>query len=102
MLPATVEREKHIANAIKYYNEHNGTISYRKVASKFKVNHGTLRNRLNDDSKGPSARGGHNKILKAVEFDTVLLYIRNQALVGFPCTWFMILAAVSFIWQQNS
>jgi hypothetical protein len=66
MLPETIEREKRIANAIKYYNEYEGAELYRKVAAKFQASHGTLHNRLKDNTKGPSAKGGQNKFLTAV------------------------------------
>jgi hypothetical protein len=66
MLPETIEREKRIANAIKYFNEYEGAELYRKVAAKLQVNHVALHNRLKDNTKGPSAKGGQNKLLTAV------------------------------------
>ena len=33
----TAERDKRLAEAIDYYNSHNGSISARKVAAKFEV-----------------------------------------------------------------
>jgi hypothetical protein len=97
----TAEREKRLAQAIDFYNSHNGSLSTRKVAAKFEVNPKTLGNRINGKHKSIALNGGLNRLLAVAQLGTLLLYIRKQALAGFPCTWAMILAAVSWIRAQD-
>jgi hypothetical protein len=94
----TAKREKHLAEAIGYFYSHNSTIRVRKVAAKFKVSYTTLGNRIKGKQGSVASNSGHNKLLAFAQLGALLLYIRRQALAGFPCTWAMILAAVTWIW----
>jgi len=101
MAITTAEREKRLTDAIEYFHAHNRSIRIRKVAAKFKVSHTTLGNRLNGKHNTVAANGGHNKLLAFAQLGALFLYIRKQALAGFPCTWAMILAAVTWIRAQD-
>ena len=102
MAITTAEREKRLTDAIKYFYAYNRSIRIRKVAAKFKVSYTTLGNRLNGKHNTVASNGGHNKLLAFAQLGALLLYIRKQALAGFPCTWAIILAAVTWIRAQDS
>jgi hypothetical protein len=97
----TAEREKRLTEAIDYFYSHNSTIRVRKVAAKFKVSYTTLGNRIKGKQGSVALNGGHNRLLAFAQLGALLLYIRRQALAGFPCTWAMILAAVTWIRAQD-
>ena len=59
----TAEREKRLAQAIDFYHSHNGSLSARKVAAKFKVNQKTLSNRIKGKHKSIALNGGLNRLL---------------------------------------
>ena len=86
MAITTAEREKRLTDAIEYFHVYNRSI---RIRAKFKVSHTTLGNRLNGKHNTVATNGGHNKLLG------------KQALAGFPCTWAMILAAVTWIRAQD-
>ena len=97
----TAERERRLTEAIGYFHSHNGSISIRKVAAKFEVSDTTLTNRINGNHNTVASNGGLNKLLAVAQLGALFLYIRKQALAGFPCTWAMILAAVTWIRAQD-
>jgi helix-turn-helix, Psq domain len=59
----TAERDKRIAEAIDYFNSHNGSISLGKTATKFKVNRKTLGNRIQGKHQSIASNGGLNRLL---------------------------------------
>jgi len=101
MCVATSKRDKRLTEAIDYFHSQNALVSVRKVATKFKVNHQTLSNRLQGKHKSIALNCGQNRLLAVAQLGALLLYIRKQALAGFPCTWAMILAAVTWIRGQD-
>ena len=98
---STTEREARLTKAIDEFHAHNGTVSVLKIADKHKVNRGTLTNRINGKHGSIASNGGLNRLLAVAQLGALFLYIRKQALAGFPCTWAMILAAVSWIRAQD-
>ena len=98
---STTEREARLTEAIDEFHAHNGTVSVLKIADKHKVNRGTLTNRINGKHRSIASNGGLNRLLAVAQLGALFLYIRKQALAGFPCTWAMILAAVSWIRAQD-
>src|SRR3984957_5718800 len=101
MTISTAEREQRLSDAIDYYYSHEGSIPVREVAKKFLVNHVTLGNRINGKHQSISHNGGHNRLLIVTQLGALFLYIQRQALSGFPCTWAMILGAVTWIRAQD-
>jgi hypothetical protein len=51
-----------------------------------------LRSRINGKHKSIASNGGLNRLLAVAYLGVLFLYIRKQALAGFPCTWATILA----------
>jgi hypothetical protein len=101
MRVSTTERDRRLTLAINYFNKHKD-VPIRRIAKKYKVDHKTLSNRIQGKQQSIGLSGGQNKLLTAVEVDAVVLYIHNQAYVGFPCTWQMIEGAVTCIRAQNN
>jgi hypothetical protein len=94
---STAEREARLTKALDEFHSHNGTLSIIK----HKVNRNTLTNRINGKRGSIASNGGLNRLLAVAQLGALFLYIRKQALAGFPCTWAMILAAVSWIRAQD-
>ena len=91
------DHEVLIGNALAYYGAHKESVSIRKVILLFGVNKTTFLNRLRNKTRPITTIGGQNKLLTDVEQSTVITYCHRQAYAGFPCTWQMILAAVTHI-----
>ena len=101
MRVSTTERDRRLTLAINYFNKHKD-VPIQRIAKKYKVDHKTLSNRIQGKQQSIGLSGGQNKLLTAIEVDAVVLYIHNQAYVGFPCTWQMIEGAVTCIRVQNN
>src|ERR1700731_4580420 len=97
----TAEREERLAKAIQYFHEHNGEIPVRTVARKYLVHHVTLGKRLQNKTHSLQQNGGQNKLLNSIQVYAVIIYIRKQALSGFPCTSYIIAGAVAWIRAQD-
>jgi hypothetical protein len=81
----TAEREKRLTEAIDYFHSHNGSIPVRKVAAMYEVDHSTLSRCINGKHGSVRYNDGFNKFLAVAQLGALLLYIRKQALAGFPC-----------------
>jgi hypothetical protein len=101
MRVSTTERDRRLTLAINYFNKHKD-VPIQRIAKKYKVDHKTLSNRIQGKQQSIGLSSGQNKLLIAIEVDAVVLYIHNQAYIGFPCTWQMIEGAITCIRAQNN
>jgi hypothetical protein len=87
---STAEREARLTKALDEFHTYNSTVSILKIANKHKVNCNTWTNRINGKSGSITSNSGLNRLLAVAQLGALFLYVRKQ-----PCTWAMILVAVS-------